>query len=214
MKSCLLLFLGLSFLFHYANGQQLSRQNSLTNYDSLYLVRHGDTASAGHKQIKALDGSFSEGEMFGWKRQGCWNGYYADGKKSQESCYQDGKCQQRKVYDEEGTLKSDMPVPDTGATYPGGNAKWGELVHKAILAKIEELTWAHSAGTVVIGFIVEKDGSLDQISILKGIDRTADKLSISIAKSSPPWIPATQDGVAVADYKIEKITYSFDLGQR
>jgi len=49
-------------------------------------------------------------------------------------------------------------------------------------------------GTVYTNFIVEKDGSLTNIKILKGLGFGCDEEVIRVIKSMPKWKPGTQRG--------------------
>ena len=52
-------------------------------------------------------------------------------------------------------------------------------------------------GKVYALFVVEKDGSLSGIKILRGIDSAKAKELIRILKSLPKWIPGEQNGQVV-----------------
>ena len=51
-------------------------------------------------------------------------------------------------------------------------------------------------GKIVSIFIVEKDGSLTDISILKGISADADTAALKVIRSMPKWIPNIKAGKA------------------
>ncbi len=52
-------------------------------------------------------------------------------------------------------------------------------------------------GTVIVSFVVEKDGSLTDFKIDKDIGYGTGKEAIRVLKKSPSWIPATQKGLPV-----------------
>ncbi len=52
-------------------------------------------------------------------------------------------------------------------------------------------------GTVYVSFVVEKDGSISNVEILRGIDDDCDKETIRVIKNMPKWIPGKQRGQAV-----------------
>ena len=56
-------------------------------------------------------------------------------------------------------------------------------------------------GTVNIRFIVNQDGSIDDIEIVKGLDPACDKEAIRVMKMMPKWIPGKQKGEPVAVYQ-------------
>jgi protein TonB len=49
-------------------------------------------------------------------------------------------------------------------------------------------------GRVVITFVVEKDGSLSDITVLKSLEKAFDEEALRAVKSMPSWIPGMQDG--------------------
>ena len=49
-------------------------------------------------------------------------------------------------------------------------------------------------GRVVVGFIVEKDGSVTDVHIAKSIDPSLDKEAIRLVESMPKWIPGKSNG--------------------
>ena len=81
-------------------------------------------------------------------------------------------------------------------TYPGGNA---ELM--AFLAKnIKYPTIAQENGTqgrVIVQFVVEKDGSIADARVARGVDPYLDKEALRVIQSMPRWIPGKQNGKAV-----------------
>lgn len=60
-------------------------------------------------------------------------------------------------------------------------------------------------GRVVCSFIVEKDGSLSDINIVRGVDPSLDKEALRIIGEMPKWNPGTQRGKAV------KVKYSVPI---
>lgn len=67
----------------------------------------------------------------------------------------------------------------------------------------------NTQGTVVIGFIVNLDGSLDDIKVLKGIGNGCDEEALKLITIMPPWKPALVNGKAVRCRK--SIPISFKL---
>ena len=96
------------------------------------------------------------------------------------------------------------------STFPGGDAGWlrflkSSLVYppKAVRKKVE--------GTVVVQFIVEKDGSLSDIQAVSGPELLWDA-AIKVIKESPNWKPAVQNGKKVKSYKKQPITFRLSAG--
>ena len=52
-------------------------------------------------------------------------------------------------------------------------------------------------GRVVVGFVVERDGSITDVNILRGVDPLLDREAMRVVKSMPRWNPGKQNGSAV-----------------
>ncbi len=61
----------------------------------------------------------------------------------------------------------------------------------------EEAAKKKITGPVTLSFIVEKDGSVGNVEVLKGADPLLDREAVRVVMSSPKWQPGTQRGEAV-----------------
>lgn len=52
-------------------------------------------------------------------------------------------------------------------------------------------------GRVVVGSAVERDGSITDVRILRGVDPSLDREAMRVVKSMPRWTPGKQNGSAV-----------------
>lgn len=52
-------------------------------------------------------------------------------------------------------------------------------------------------GRVVVGFVVERDGSISHVQVLRGVDPSLDKEAVRVVKSMPKWNPGMQNGSPV-----------------
>jgi len=52
-------------------------------------------------------------------------------------------------------------------------------------------------GKVFIGFVVEPDGSVSNVTVLRSVDKSLDDEAVRVVQLSPAWIPGYQRGVAV-----------------
>ena len=52
-------------------------------------------------------------------------------------------------------------------------------------------------GRVIVTFVVEKDGSITGVRVVKSVDPSLDKEAQRVVKSMPKWIPGKQNGSAV-----------------
>jgi protein TonB len=53
------------------------------------------------------------------------------------------------------------------------------------------------SGRVVVGFVVEKDGSISNVQVLRGVDPSLDKEAVRVVKAMPRWNPGMQNGSPV-----------------
>lgn len=49
-------------------------------------------------------------------------------------------------------------------------------------------------GKVFVSFVVEKDGKISNVKVLRGIGRSCDEEAIRVVQMMPDWIPGKQDG--------------------
>ena len=62
-------------------------------------------------------------------------------------------------------------------------------------------------GRVIVKFVVEKDGSIGTVTVLKGVDKDLDKEAIRVVKKMPKWQPGKNNGVAVRSYFNLPVTF-------
>ena len=91
-------------------------------------------------------------------------------------------------------------------SFPGGE----EARLKWLNENINYPTAAAEAGiqgTVQVGFVVEKDGSISQVKILKGVHSMLDNEALRLVRGMPKWIPGKQNGNAVRAYFTQPIRF-------
>lgn len=52
-------------------------------------------------------------------------------------------------------------------------------------------------GRVIVQFVVERDGSVSNVQVVRGVDPSLDKEAARVVKSMPKWTPGKQNGQAV-----------------
>lgn len=75
---------------------------------------------------------------------------------------------------------------DDFRTYVGKNLRFPEAAAEAGLQ-----------GRVQVSFVVEPDGRVDKVKVLRGVDPILDKEAVRVIKSSPKWTPGKQRGKPV-----------------
>ena len=88
-------------------------------------------------------------------------------------------------------------IPETMPYFPGGN----ELMLKYLADNIKypaSAVKAKKQGRVIVGFIVQKDGSITHAKIVRSIDPELDAEALRVVKGMPKWTPGTQLGKPVS----------------
>ena len=52
-------------------------------------------------------------------------------------------------------------------------------------------------GKVIVQFVIERDGSITDVQVVRPVDPSLDKEAIRVVKSMPKWKPGKQRGKAV-----------------
>ena len=81
-------------------------------------------------------------------------------------------------------------------SFPGGDAALMAFLSKNIKYPVvaEE---NGIQGRVIATFVVERDGSITDVKVVKSVDPSLDKEAVRVLKSMPKWIPGKQNGSAV-----------------
>ena len=84
-------------------------------------------------------------------------------------------------------------VVEVQPQYPGGDITMNKFISDNLqYPKIAQENGIQ--GRVITQFIVEKDGSLSDIQVVRGVDPSLDKEAIRLIRLMPEWIPGTQRG--------------------
>lgn len=78
--------------------------------------------------------------------------------------------------------------------FPGGNVQqWiSKHVKYPVLAMENGIQ-----GKVYVQFVIEKDGSITDVKVVRGVDSSLDKEAVRVVKSMPKWKPGKQRGKPV-----------------
>ena len=100
------------------------------------------------------------------------------------------------VEEEEIVEQEIFQIVEEMPSFPGGEAKLMEYVAKNIkYPQIARETGIQ--GRVFVGFVVEPDGSISNVKLLRGIGGGCDEEAMRVIKSLPKWKPGKQRGKAV-----------------
>ncbi len=91
------------------------------------------------------------------------------------------------------TIVEQMP------SFPGGEAEMmkfiGSNLRYPVVAQESGIQ-----GRVVVRFVVTKEGNIDQVEVVRGIDPSCDREAMRVVKSMPKWTPGRQNGKSVPVY--------------
>ena len=80
--------------------------------------------------------------------------------------------------------------------FPGGAAKMMEYIQKnmkyPMMARESDIQ-----GRVFVNFVVEPDGSISNVTVMRGIGGGCDEEAVRVVNSMPKWNPGKQRGTAV-----------------
>ena len=100
------------------------------------------------------------------------------------------------IIEEEIVEEVPFIIVENMPTFPGGEKKMLEYVAKNV--KYPQLAKeVGTQGRVFVSFVVEKDGSITNVTILRGIGSGCDEEAMRVVKSMPKWNPGLQCGRAV-----------------
>jgi len=85
---------------------------------------------------------------------------------------------------------------EQSAQFPGGVQAFAAYLGKSIQYPDEART-NKVQGKVFATFVVEKDGSLSDVKILRGIGSGCDEEAVRVLKMSPQWEPGKQNNLPV-----------------
>ncbi|MDP4281678.1 MAG: energy transducer TonB [Bacteroidota bacterium] len=87
-------------------------------------------------------------------------------------------------------------VVEEQPSYPGGDESRIRFLQENIKYP-EEAKELGVQGKVFVTFVVEVDGSISDVRVLRGIGSGCDEEAIRVVKSMPKWVPGKQRGVPV-----------------
>lgn len=100
------------------------------------------------------------------------------------------KPKQEEVTEEIFVVVEDQPL------FPGGNAAMMKFLSDNI--KYPVIAQENGIqGRVICNFVVEKDGSITDVQVVRGVDPSLDKEAVRVIQQMPRWKPGKQRGQAV-----------------
>lgn len=85
---------------------------------------------------------------------------------------------------------------DETAKFPGGNEELAKYLQSNV-SYPEQALKNNEFGQVFVSFMVDVDGSIKDVKVVKGVSPSLDAEALRVVASMPKWTPAKTDGKAV-----------------
>ncbi|MEO5585318.1 MAG: energy transducer TonB [Flavobacteriales bacterium] len=93
--------------------------------------------------------------------------------------------------------------------YPGSDTAMYRYLRNSIIYPKDEAEKKLS-GKVYVQFVIGKDGKVDQVKVLRGVDPALDAEAVRAVRAMPSWIPARMNGKPVATRYVLPINFVAD----
>ena len=96
----------------------------------------------------------------------------------------------KEVFNKNDTIYN---VPAMRAQYPGGDPK----IFKFIYENVRYPKLCHEFGVqgrVLVTFVIEKDGSISNVQVVRSVDPALDREAVNVVKRMPKWNPGMNNG--------------------
>lgn len=78
------------------------------------------------------------------------------------------------------------------AAFEGGDVAWNDWIRKEMMKHLRYLERKKAYGRVLVQFVVERDGSIGNISLVNSSGTELDDVVLKIMNDCPRWTPAIQ----------------------
>ena len=99
--------------------------------------------------------------------------------------------------------------PDVEAQFPGGNEAMMQFIAENLQYPEVSLKMKEQ-GKVYVRFVVEKDGSISNVAILRGVSVSLDREAKRVVCMMPKWTPGELKGEAVRSRYLMPIVFKLD----
>ncbi|MEQ9405428.1 MAG: energy transducer TonB [Cyclobacteriaceae bacterium] len=97
-------------------------------------------------------------------------------------------------------------IVEESAGYPGGLKEFYKYLQKE-LKYPRQAQRMNVEGKVFVQYVVEKDGSLTDIKVVRGVGSGCDEEAVRVLQNSPKWNPGKQRGVPVRQKMFQAISF-------
>ncbi len=123
------------------------------------------------------------------------------------------KAQVKKQKNKEGDEKMIFYVVEEIPTFPGGDEARTKYLSSNVIYP-QEARAKGIEGTVYMTFIIEEDGSVTDVKVLRGVNELIDKAALDAVSGMPKWEPGKQKGKPVAVQFNMPIKFSLEKNKK
>lgn len=168
---------------------------------------NGTVKSFGNKITPASEGRFQKG-----KKDGKWIYHAPEGYKEWELIYQMDSVISHHCFDNTGKEQKDC-IFEKEAEVTGGVNTWKSYLQKAIAkydypSKRISKSKAPLSGEVQVKFLVNKDGSISEVDVVKSLNTEADTIARNVILSAPKWSPGIYMNKPVRSFHTQPFTFN------
>jgi TonB family protein len=204
------------------------KPQSIENYkdDSLH-VRHGESITYSEKGVPVYRADYVNGKadgaetyfyetgqlrasglQRGGEYEGEWVSYFPSGKLAGKATFRHGKEIAGSYFHEDGSPNKNVPEFFHESAYPGGGQEFMRFLNKTFRYPKEAIK-NNTQGTVVVQFIVNKDGTVSDLQVIRSVDKYLDEEALRVLRHMSNWEPAMMAGIPMKSYKKQPIVFKF-----
>lgn len=132
------------------------------------------------------------------KLNGQVTSYWENGQMRRSDVYANGELMSGKTWDENGLEVAHYPFV-TSASFPGGPGAYTKYMNNNLQYPVTAQKQGIE-GRVLLQFVVETDGTISEIKVLKSAHSLLESEALRLIKKMPNWIPATSENEDVRSY--------------
>lgn len=190
-------------------GRNISWHENKNIYDSTLLDENGNGKSFTFYDDGTKNG---EGSYIAGYKSGPWLYYHhtVNSPKSIEVTYEKDSAINYTCYNEEGERQKKDCAYEREAVFRSGDEGWKKYLVKKLTAQSDiysRILKQNELYTVIVRFVVAKDGSIKDVSVENKGKAKLDAMAVEIIRDSPDWIPAVQYNRKVNAYRRQPISF-------
>lgn len=161
----------------------------------------------------------SEGVYSGGQKKGNWIYYAPEGYKEWTVVYEKDSVLSARCFNKSGSVQENC-IFEKEAYPEGGATAWKAYLGRAIGQAFERTGYPSKklmkskvpiSGQVWVRFLVEKDGSISDIVILRSLNREADDIVKHVMRNAPRWVPAMVKNKLMRSYHTQPVTFDVTI---